>query len=153
MTSHAANLAADLAAVTRPLDTARGLPNRFYTDKGVFEEEKRRLFAGNWAGLGFAKDAPEPGDAVPVAFLGQPLVMVRDRAGVLRVFHNVCRHRGMILIDKPGRIERTIRCPYHAWCYELDGRLRATPHVGGPGANRHPDIRREELGLIEVRSH
>ena len=153
MTSHAANLAADLAAVTRPLDTARGLPNRFYTDKGVFEEEKRRLFAGNWAGLGFAKDAPEPGDAVPVAFLGQPLVMVRDRAGVLRVFHNVCRHRGMILIDKPSRIERTIRCPYHAWCYELDGRLRSTPHVGGPGTNRHDDIRREELGLIEVRSH
>ncbi len=148
MTLHAP----DLAAVTRPVSTARGLPNPFYVDQTVFEEEKRRVFFRNWAGLGFAKDAPEPGDAVPISFLGQPLVMVRDRDGTLRVFQNICRHRGMILIEKPGKIQRAIRCPYHSWCYELDGRLRTTPHVGGPGNNRHDDIRREELGLIEVRS-
>ncbi len=153
MTVHAADLATELAAVTQPVNTARGLPNRFYVDRDVFEEEKRRVFFRNWAGLGFAKDVPEPGDARPISFLGQPLVMVRDRDGVLRVFQNVCRHRGMILIDKPGRIQRAIRCPYHSWCYELDGRLRTTPHVGGPGTNRHGDIKREELGLIEVRSH
>jgi len=153
MTVHAADLATELAAITQPVNTARGLPNRFYVDRDVFEEEKRRVFFRNWAGLGFAKDVPEPGDARPISFLGQPLVMVRDRDGVLRVFQNVCRHRGMILIDKPGRIQRAIRCPYHSWCYELDGRLRTTPHVGGPGINRHDDIKRGELGLIEVRSH
>ncbi len=153
MTVHAADLATELAAVTQPVNTARGLPNRFYTDPAVFELEKRRIFLRNWAGMGFAKDAPEPGDAVPVSFLGQPLVMVRGHDGVLRVFQNVCRHRGMILIEKPGKIQRAIRCPYHSWCYELDGRLRTTPHVGGPGTNRHDDIKREELGLIEVRSH
>ncbi len=153
MTDLATDLATNLGAVTQPVNTARGLPNRFYTDRAVFEEEKRHIFFRNWAGLGFAKDLPEPGDAMPVSFLGQPLVMVRDRDGSLRVFQNVCRHRGMILIDKPGRIGRTIRCPYHSWCYELDGRLRSTPHVGGPGTNRHDDIKREELGLIEVRSH
>ena len=149
MTVHAS----DLAAVTRPVSTARGLPNPFYVDPAVFEEEKRQVFFRNWAGLGFAKDVPEPGDARPVSFLGQPLVMVRDKDGVLRVFQNVCRHRGMILIEKPGKIQRAIRCPYHSWCYELDGRLRTTPHVGGPGTNRHDDIKREALGLIEVRSH
>ena len=56
--------------------------------------------------------------------------MVRDREGQLRVFQNICRHRGMILIEKPGKIRRAIRCPYHSWCYELDGRLRAGPVAG-----------------------
>ena len=144
---------ADLAAVTQPVSTARGLPNAFYTDPDVFEEEKKKVFFRNWAALGFFSDAPEPGDAKPLTFLGQPLVMIRDKAGTLRVFQNICRHRGMILIEEPGRIERAIRCPYHSWCYELDGRLRTTPHVGGPGTNRHDAINRDELGLFEVRSH
>jgi phenylpropionate dioxygenase-like ring-hydroxylating dioxygenase large terminal subunit len=143
----------DLAAVIQPVSTARGLPNQFYTDPAVFEEEKKRVFFRNWAALGFISDAPNPGDAKPLTFLGQPLVMIRDKDGTLRVFQNICRHRGMILIDKPGKIERAIRCPYHSWCYELDGRLRTTPHVGGPGTNRHDAIKREELGLFEVRSH
>jgi len=143
----------DLEAVLAPVNTARGLPNPFYVDPAVFEEEKRKVFFPNWAALGFVTDVPEPGDAKPLSFLGQPLVMLRDKDGTLRVFQNICRHRGMILIDKPGKIQRAIRCPYHSWCYELDGRLRTTPHVGGPGTNRHDDIRRDELGLFEVRSH
>jgi phenylpropionate dioxygenase-like ring-hydroxylating dioxygenase large terminal subunit len=149
MTIHAS----DLAAVLAPVGSARGLPNPFYTDLQVFEAEKKAVFFRNWAGIGFAKDVPEPGDARPVSFLGQPLVMVRGTDGVLRVFQNICRHRGMVLIEKPGKLKRVIRCPYHSWCYELDGRLRTTPHVGGPGTNRHDDVHREELGLIEVRSH
>jgi choline monooxygenase len=149
MTIHAS----DLAAVIQPVSSARGLPNQFYTDPAVFEEEKKKVFFRNWAALGFTSDAPEPGDAKPLTFLGQPLVMIRDKEGTLRVFQNICRHRGMILIDKPGKIDRAIRCPYHSWCYELDGRLRTTPHVGGPGTNRHDAIKREELGLFEVRSH
>ena len=143
----------DLSAVTGPVATARGLPNPFYVDPTVFEAEKERVFFPNWAALGFAGDVPSPGDARPVNFLGQPLLMLRDKAGQLRVFQNICRHRGMILVAEPCRIQRAIRCPYHSWCYELDGRLRTTPHVGGPGTNRHDAIRRDELGLIEVRSH
>ena len=144
---------ADLAAVTRPVAEARGLPNRHYTDPATFEREAAALFFRTWAGIGFAAECPEPGDAKPVTFLGQPLLMVRDRQGELRVFQNICRHRGMILVEQPTKIQRAIRCPYHSWCYELDGRLRTTPHVGGPGMSRHDSIRREELGLIEVASH
>jgi len=149
MTVHAS----DLAAVIQPVSTARGLPNAFYVDPAVFEEEKKKVFFRNWAAIGFVSDAPNPGDAKPLTFLGQPLVMIRDKDGTLRVFQNICRHRGMVLIEKPGKIERAIRCPYHSWCYELDGRLRTTPHVGGPGTNRHDAIKRDELGLFEVRSH
>jgi phenylpropionate dioxygenase-like ring-hydroxylating dioxygenase large terminal subunit len=143
----------DLRAVTEPVERARGLPNAAYVDPAVFEREKAQVFAPGWAGLGFAHDAPEPGDVRPVTFLGQPLLIARDLGGRLRVFQNVCRHRGMILVETPGKLSRAIRCPYHSWCYELDGRLRTTPHVGGPGTNRHDAVDRASLGLIEVRSH
>ena len=74
-------------------------------------------------------------------------------AGAVRVFQNICRHRGMILVDAPRKIEGAIRCPYHSWCYGTDGRLVSTPHVGGPGQNTTEGIDRDDLGLIEVRSH
>lgn len=142
----------ELAQVMTPVATARGLPNAYYLDAGIFEVEKRRIFAEGWALIGFGKDVAEPGMAKPISFLGVPLVSVRDRDGTLRVFQNVCRHRGMILVAEPTRLKGVLRCPYHSWCYELDGRLRSTPHVGGPGQNVHDCIKREELGLIEVRS-
>jgi len=141
-----------LDAVTGPIETARGLPNPFYTDAGVFEEERRKVFAATWAGLGFAKDVPEPGDARPVSFCGSELIVVRGKDNEVRVFLNACRHRGMILLEEPRKIEGAIRCPYHSWCYSLKGELKATPHVGGPGQNSHPDMKRENLGLIEIRS-
>lgn len=141
-----------LDAVTAPIEAARGLPNRYYTDPATFEEERRVVFAATWAGLGFAKDVPEPGDARPVSFCGSELIVVRGRDDRVRVFLNACRHRGMILLEEPRRIEGALRCPYHSWCYDLNGALKATPHVGGPGHNTHPDLDRSALGLIEVRS-
>jgi phenylpropionate dioxygenase-like ring-hydroxylating dioxygenase large terminal subunit len=59
----------------------------------------------------------------------------------------------MILVGEKTTLRSTIRCPYHSWCYNFDGSLRTTPHVGGPGKNLHDCVKREELGLIEVRSH
>ncbi len=139
--------------VMQPVATARGLPNAFYTDAAVHEQEKQLVFHKNWTCIGFGKDVTEPGFAKPVNHLGMPLVMVRGQDGMLRVFQNVCRHRGMILVDEPKQVKGVISCPYHAWCYELNGKLRATPHVGGPGNNVDPNIDRATLGLLEVRSH
>jgi len=143
----------DLSEVTKPVNTARGLPNAHYIDDAVFEEEREAVLFNNWAGVGFAKDVPETGDAMPVDFLGMPLLILRDQDGVVKVFQNTCRHRGMILVKEKGNIRGTIRCPYHSWCYGLDGGLRSTPHAGGPGVNIHEDIKRNELGLFEIRSH
>ncbi len=141
-----------LSRVRQPVSHATGLPNGFYTDPEVFEAEKRVLFAQSWACIGFGKDVPENGMAVPVDFLGQPLLMVRDREGTLRVFQNVCRHRGMIMVEQPVKLNNVLRCPYHSWCYGLDGSLRTTPHVGGPGQNLHECVNRDDLGLLEVSS-
>ncbi|AHM05405.1 GbcA Glycine betaine demethylase subunit A [Roseibacterium elongatum DSM 19469] len=139
--------------VRAPIEQANGLPNAHYTDPATIAEETRAVLETTWAALAVGADVPEPGDARPLDFLGQPLLMLRDEAGMVRVFFNICRHRGMILVDAPRKIEGAIRCPYHSWCYAKDGRLVATPHVGGPGQNAHPGIDRATLGLVEVRSH
>ncbi len=143
----------DLSSVLRPIEQATGLPNQAYVGRDWFEEEKRKVFFDGWSAIGFGFDAPGAGDAVPVDFLGVPLLMLRDRSGALRVFQNVCRHRGMILVNEPTRIKGVIRCPYHHWCYGLNGELRTTPDVGGPGVHDHANVVKSELGLLEVRSY
>ena len=136
-----------------PIEQASGLPNWFYTSKQAVEEEKAKLFAPNWVGVGFAKDVPEPGDVKPVEFLGNPFILVHGKDRKVRVFNNACRHRGVKLVEKPGKTTGLLRCPYHAWCYSTEGALKQTPHVGGPGIHEHKDIDKSTLGLIEVRSH
>ena len=143
----------NLSSVTEPLNTAKGLPNEHYIDDKIFQEEKESVLFSNWSAIGFAKDTPKVGDVNPTTFLGMPLLVVRDNDKKVRVYQNTCRHRGMVLISERRNIRGTIRCPYHSWCYGLDGQLRSTPHVGGPGQNTHPDIKRNELGLVEIRSH
>jgi len=143
----------DLSRVKEPLGMANGLPNAHYIDPAVFAEECDALLFGQWAGLAVAADVPEAGDAKPIIFMGMPLLLLRDRNDKVRVFQNTCRHRGMILVEKPRKIEGAIRCPYHSWCYSTEGKLVSTPHVGGPGQNTHRDVDRATLGLTEIRSH
>ncbi len=143
----------DLAPVRQPLETANGLPNAHYIDDAVFQEEKHAILFDSWTGLAVASDVPEAGDAKPIEFLGVPLLLIRSREGEVRVFQNICRHRGMILVDAPRKIEGAIRCPYHSWCYSTAGKLVSTPHVGGPGHNTHEAIKKDDLGLTEIASY
>ena len=142
-----------LEKVQKPVDQANGLPNEHYTDQSVYNEEVKKLLLGQWSGLAFEGDVPEVGDVYPVDFAGVPLVVVRDRENQVRVYENVCRHRGMVLVSEAGKAKQGMRCPYHSWTYDLNGRLVATPLVGGPDSNHHPCIDKPELGLLEVPSH
>jgi len=143
-------LAQDLSGVMQPVQRANGLPNALYTSSSALDLERERIFKSGWVCIGFGKDVPDPGDARPVTLLGMPLLLERDRDGQVRVFENVCRHRGMILVDSPKNFGGVIRCPYHSWCYSLDGKLRATPHVGGPGINAHDSIDHDNTGLNPI---
>ena len=143
----------NLHEVLKPVAQARGLPNCHYIDPKTHSDERERVFSSNWAAVAFAKDLSEPGFALPMEFMGLPLLIVRDKENTIRVFQNTCRHRGMILVDKPGPLKGAIRCPYHSWVYSPVGDLVTTPHVAGPGNNTDPNIKREELGLVEIRSH
>jgi len=131
---------------------ARSLPPEAYTSEAFFARENERLFAGAWVFAGFAHALAEAGDAVPVTVAGRPILLLRDRGGEIRAFHNVCRHRGALLVDAPVNVGRVIACPYHAWAYGLDGALRTTPHFAGPDRHEHPGLDRERAGLVPVRS-
>ena len=124
-----------LQTILAPLAQANGLANEHYTDPQVHDVEKSALFFDTWAGLSVTANVPNIGDVKPVTFFDIPLLIVRDKNGGIRVFQNICRHRGMTLISEEKNIEGAIRCPYHSWCYSTDGRLIATPHVGGAGMN------------------
>jgi phenylpropionate dioxygenase-like ring-hydroxylating dioxygenase large terminal subunit len=143
----------NIDAVLNPIESAQGLPNEHYTNSEVFEEEKHAVLFNNWSGIGTAKDIPDIGDAKPVDFVGMPLLMIRDETGVINVFQNTCRHRGMILVKDKANISGVITCPYHAWCYKLNGDLCATPMVGGVESNSHDAINQSKLGLVTIRSY
>jgi phenylpropionate dioxygenase-like ring-hydroxylating dioxygenase large terminal subunit len=122
------------------------LDKKVYTDPAVFDLEMERLFARTWILLGHESQVPEPGSY----FLGRiarfPVIVVRGKDGQVRVLHNRCAHRGpAVCSQRAGRTQLFI-CPYHAWTYELDGRLRSMPlrEEYGPG------FPREQRGLAEV---
>ena len=141
-----------ISAVTKPVREAQGLPNGAYTDPEIFRFERDHILAHTWAGITFGSELPAPGCARPVNFMGMPLLAVRDRNGSLRVFHNVCSHRGMVLVDEPVRVKTALRCPYHSWSYDLEGRLLGTPHIGGMDKHSCEGFERSVHGLREIRS-
>ena len=138
--------------VTRPIETALGLPNRAYTDEAFLDAERERVLGRGWIAVAFSHDVPAPGDLFPASAAGQPLLVVRDANRSIRVFHNVCRHRGTRLVDRPCRARKRITCPYHGWTYGLDGALLATPNFSGPGDHSHLSLDEGKHGLVEVRS-
>lgn len=142
----------DLEAAALPIEEARGLPNGVYNDPEFLAEERDRVFANTWAGIGFAGDLPQPGYVKPVTFMGLPLVIMRDKEDTIRVFHNVCSHRGMIVINDAGPVSGSVRCPYHSWTYDLNGDLKGTPHLGGVGVHTADSFKCEKHGMKEIRS-
>ena len=134
-----------------PIEAASGLPNAAYADPELFGFERDNVFSKTWAGLEFASQLPEKGYAKPIDFMGLPLLIVRDRSDQIKVFHNVCSHRGMVLVDEPGPVRNLIRCRYHSWSYDLDGDLKSTPHIGGVGENSAPGFSCAGNGLKAVR--
>jgi carnitine monooxygenase subunit len=105
------------------------LPGWIYRDADFLEAEKERVFATSWQVVCHLNDIPNPGDFHTLDFLGEPLVALRGQDHGVKAFFNVCRHRAARLLDGgsghcPGRIV----CPYHAWTYDLGGRLTAVTH-------------------------
>ncbi len=132
--------------------TAHGLPPEAYRSLDVWSAECRTVLAKNWVCAGFAHELSNAGDAMPVTVAGQPILLVRNQAGTIAAFHNVCRHRCLMLVDAPKNVGKLIRCPYHAWAYDLDGNLRASPHFGGTGKQDAEGFDKGSSGLVEVRS-
>jgi glycine betaine catabolism A len=140
--------AAALAPVLGPaLQGSRTLPAEAYTSQEVFDWETEHFFEAGWLCLGRADDLGGPGDQRAVRIGREGILLVRGEDGVLRGFHNACRHRAHELLE-PGasRNLRVIKCPYHAWVYGLDGGLKGAPRFGDV-----PGFEKDELPLIPAR--
>lgn len=142
-----------LARVDLPIAEATGLPNHNYVSDDSFDKDRELVIAPNWACIGFIDQLPESNYVHPIDFMGLPLLLTRGNNDDYRVFHNVCSHRGMKLVDAPGSNNGAVKCPYHSWTYGIDGKLKATPNIGGYGIHTHCEFNNAENGLREVRSH
>jgi choline monooxygenase len=123
----------------------RTLPWSWYCDPEVLRREHDRIFLRSWQYVGHTGQAAEPGTYFTGALGVAPVVVTRARDRELRAFLNVCRHRGFAVAEGAGRRE-TLQCRYHAWTYELDGRLRAAPR-----SEREPGFDADELSLAPLR--
>jgi phenylpropionate dioxygenase-like ring-hydroxylating dioxygenase large terminal subunit len=113
--------------------SARTLPAAWYADASHHLLELDRVFRGGWVCVGVVDELPAPGAWTALRVGGTPVLLVRDRAGELRGFLNVCRHRAAPLCDDHSSADGPlIRCPYHAWLYRLDGSLARASGVGDP---------------------
>jgi Rieske 2Fe-2S family protein len=139
---------AALERVLLPFGTSRMLPQEAYVSPEVLAWERRHFFEGGWACAGRADDLVKPGDQRAVRVGNSGILLVRDDAGTLRGFYNVCRHRAHELLAEGTCAHGwALRCPYHGWTYNLDGGLRTSGRTGD-GAGFDPT--RE--GLVRVRT-
>jgi len=111
------------------------LPKRWYIDPSQYARELKHIWYRNWLYVCRADALPEPGSFKTYEIGDQNVLLVKDRHGEIRAFHNTCRHRGSRLVNQPeGRLGAlALTCPYHAWVYKLDGRLFKTPNLMDDG--------------------
>ncbi len=140
--AEARRILSDVDHVTDPVATARLLPSEVYTSETFWQFEKEAIFMREWLCIGHVGEVPEPGDQLPMTIVGEPIVMLRDTSGDIRVMSSVCQHRGHPIF---GGLEEEKRkaegraltcvsakrmvCPYHNWQYTLDGKLVAAPSM------------------------
>ncbi|WP_197914540.1 aromatic ring-hydroxylating oxygenase subunit alpha [Rhodococcoides fascians] len=122
------------------------LPGRYYTDPAIFELEQEKIFEELWICAVRAADLDKPGAFRTVQIGRESVIVTRTRTGAIKAYLNVCAHRGArICMEDKGEVKRSFQCPYHAWTYDLDGKLIAAPNL-----TKMPDIDRVRYGLSSV---
>jgi phenylpropionate dioxygenase-like ring-hydroxylating dioxygenase large terminal subunit len=119
-------------------------PWSWYEDPAIARLERDRIFRRAWQYAGRVDELTAPGSFAAAHVAGLPVVLTRDRDDVLRAFANVCRHRGSVVAGGAGE-RGTLQCPYHAWTYGLDGRLRAAPRT-----RDDPELDTSGIGLVPM---
>ena len=141
-----------LKDVDKQIEAANGLPNECYISEDYLAYERDKIFCDKWTVVGVGSSIPNVGDAKPYNLLGIPLIIIRSKDMKIRVFHNVCSHRGFKLLDKPCNLKNVIRCPYHSWSYDFEGNIVATPHIGGLDIHQSDKFDKNKSNLKEVKT-
>jgi choline monooxygenase len=115
-----------------------------YHSVAWFDREQDSFLGSRWALVAAVDELVDEGDYVATTVGRAPLVVVRDSDGRLRAFHNLCRHRGAVMLQGRGNVGRTISCFYHQWRYALDGSLAVVPQR----KDQFPDLVTEDWGLL-----
>lgn len=118
-----------------------------YRDQHVFDRERERVWGRAWLYLGHASEVPQPGDFKLRTIGGRELIFLRDVHGTVRAFLNACPHRGTAVCREPEGNAKRLRCFYHAWTFDTEGRLVSLP---SPEAYPGGDDFRDRLGLRPV---
>ena len=127
-------------------ETAQSLPAWTYQDADFMELERRHVFMPAWHLVCHESDIPNIGDYSTLKLFKELALVVRGKDGGIRAFHNFCRHRAARLVDgDQGNCGRNIVCPYHAWTYQLDGRLSGVPYL-----DQYENFDRADHGLIPI---
>jgi Rieske 2Fe-2S family protein len=119
-----------LAALVARQPAGATLLHEFYSDPLIFARDIASIHLRHWLCVGHSSRIPKPGDWFLFDLANESLIVVRGRDGEIRALVNVCRHRGSHVCYEPEGHSRAFVCPYHAWTYDLDGRLRSARHMG-----------------------
>lgn len=141
---------ADTAALIASLVTPEHVHRRLYTDPSIFSREMTHVFGGTWCYVGHESQVPGAGDYLRASLGARPVLLTRDRDGVLHVILNRCSHRGTMLVTDDAGTADTFTCPYHGWRFGPDGGLRNVPVPSS-----YSDVRsgRFDIGAAVVAVH
>ena len=128
-----------------------GLSSAAYTDNKFWLKEAKTVFADNWVFVGYKHELKTIGDVIPINVSEQPVLLVKNTKEEILAFHNVCSHRCLKLVDRSKNVKKIISCPYHAWAYDLDGNLIASPHFGGTNNHKPKNFNSKKHGLKPIR--
>jgi len=129
----------------QPLDSATALPARFYVDPAMAALDRRAVFERGWQFVAHVSQLQAAGDHAIADLAGLPVIAVRGADSVIRVLHNVCRHRAGPIAQCDGLAAKSLRCRYHGWTYALDGQLRSAPEMQDAKDFNVEDIHLPEL--------
>lgn len=99
----------------------------YYVDPKYFEIDKEQIFFRTWQCVCHVSEVSDPGDYATFTIVDEDVFVIRDKDGGLNAYYNICRHRGHPIVEGRGKGKHVLVCPYHAWTYEMNGKLRRAP--------------------------
>ncbi|MBW2695083.1 MAG: aromatic ring-hydroxylating dioxygenase subunit alpha [Deltaproteobacteria bacterium] len=130
----------DISTLVKNHKPGFSLEQAFYRDAEIYEREIERIFLKTWLYVGHDSQIPKAGDYFLFEIADESVIITRDKGGDIHALVNVCRHRGSRVCLESKGSQRVLVCPYHAWSYDLSGRLRSAGQAGS-------DFDKQNLGL------